>query len=684
MQRKQRLRLGGLVALGLMLSACGGDEEDADAAAAAAPSGNKAPTITGAPATSINQGASYSFKPSAADADGDALIFGIDAKPAWMLFNTASGLLSGTPTGGDVGVHRGIVVWVSDGKTQTVLPAFDVTVMAPTANNRAPTIAGSPATSVEINAQYTFVPTASDPDNQPLTFSIRNRPSWAVFDTVTGRLQGTPAAAGTFADIAISVSDGQVAVPLSSFTITVTPPPVNRPPVISGTPMTTVGSGTAYLFVPTASDPDGDPLTFAITGRPSWATFDPSLGRLTGTPPVGTTGTFGSIVISVSDGAGSASLPAFAINVTAATSNRTPTISGSPATTATQGTAYAFVPTAADADGNPLTFTIANRPTWATFNSGTGALQGTPGAAHIRTYNNIVISVNDGTASAALPAFSITVASSNTPPTISGTPPTTATVGTQYTFTPTASDANGGTLTFTIVNRPTWATFTSTTGRLQGTPAAGNVGTFADIRISVSDGQDTTALAPFSIVVSQPPNRAPTISGTPATAVMQGTAYTFTPTASDPDGNPLTFSITNPPAWATFDTATGRLSGTPGAGHVGATSGIVIRVSDGTLSASLAPFALTVQAVATGSATISWTPPTTNTDGSPLTNLSGYRVYWGTTAGSYPNSETLPSPGLTSHVVTSLVPGTYFFVVTAVNSLGGESAFSEPASKTIP
>ncbi len=454
--------------------------------------------------------------------------------------------------------------------------------------------------------------------------------------------------------------------------------------MISGVPLTTVEAGSAYAFVPTASDPDGDSLTFAITGRPSLGERSTrTLGRLAGTPPVGTTGTFGNIVISVSDGAGSAALPAFAITVTAATSNRPPTISGAPATTATQGTAYAFQPTAADPDGNPLTFAIANRPTWATFNANTGALQGTPGAAHILTYSNIVISVSDGTASAALPAFSITVASSNTPPTISGAPPTTATVGTQYTFTPTASDANGGTLTFSIVNRPTWATFTSTTGRLQGTPATANVGTFADIRISVSDGQDTTALAPFSIVVSQPPNRAPTISGTPGTAVMQGTQYAFTPTASDPDGNTLTFSITNSPAWATFNTATGQLSGTPAAQDVGATSGIVISVSDGTLSASLAAFTVTVQAVATGSATLSWTPPTTNSDGSPLTDLAGYKIYWGPTAGTYPNSATLTNPGLTSYVVGNLVPGTYFFVATAVNSVGAESVFSAPASKTI-
>jgi hypothetical protein len=570
---------------------------------------------------------------------------------------------------------------------QTMLPAFDV-VVAPRSGgaNRAPTITGTPATSAVIGTAYTFTPTAADPDGQPLTFAIRNRPAWATFDTATGRLQGTPQAAnaGTFADIAISVSDGQDAVALPPFNIVVAPPAVNRAPVISGAPMTSVEAGTAYTFVPTASDPDGNALTFAISGKPSWAAFDTSMGRLSGTPPTGTTGTFGNIVIGVSDGTATASLPPFSIAVTAPTSNRPPTISGVPSATARQGTAYSFRPTASDADGNPLTFAIANRPTWATFNTGTGALQGTPGASHIGTYGNIVISVSDGIASTPLPAFSIAVASSNTPPTISGTPPTTATVGTLYTFTPTASDVNSGTtLTFSIANRPAWATFSSSTGRLQGTPAAANVGTSANVTISVSDGQDSVQLAPFSIVVSDAANRAPTITGTPSTAITPGTQYVFAPVANDPDGDALTFSIANKPAWAAFDTATGRLSGAPATQHVGTTTGIVISVSDGEASTSLAAFNLTVQAVATGSATLSWTPPTTNTDGSALTNLAGYKIYWGTTQGTYPNSVTLMNPGLTAYVVENLGPGTWFFVATAVNSAGAESAFSGHGSKTI-
>jgi hypothetical protein len=669
-----------IVALGLSLAGCGGDEEEA----ASVSDGNRAPTISGTPATTVSQGSSYSFTPTAADPDGDALIFGVDAKPAWVTFSTQTGSLTGTPSSSDVGMHRGIVVWVSDGKAQTLLPAFDVQVTAPSTSNRPPTISGTPATSVVVGATYTFTPTASDPDGQALNFSIRNRPVWAAFDAATGRLQGSPPSPGTFADIAISVSDGQVAVPLPSFTILVTPPPVNRPPVISGVPMTSVEAGTAYTFVPTASDPDGDTLLFSIAGQPGWAAFDTRTGRLSGTPPSGTTGTFSNIRISVSDGPNTVTLAAFSITVTAPTTNRPPAITGSPPTTATQGTLYTFTPTASDPDGNALTFSIANRPTWATFDPTNGTLQGTPGAAHIRTYGNIVISVSDGTASTPLPEFSIAVASSNIPPTISGTPPTTATVGTQYSFTPTAADADGGTLTFAITNRPSWATFSTTTGRLQGTPASTHVGTFANIGISVSDGQDSAQLATFQIVVSAPPNRPPTISGSPPTAVTVGTAYSFTPTASDPDGDPLTFSIANLPAWASFDTATGRVSGSPAAQHVGTTTGIVITVDDGRqATASLAAFNVTVQAVAVGSATLSWMPPTTNTDGSPLTDLAGYKIYWGTALGTYPNSTTLSNPGLTSYVVTNLAPGTYYFVATAFNTSGIESTFSSVASKTI-
>jgi hypothetical protein len=283
----------------------------------------------------------------------------------------------------------------------------------------------------------------------------------------------------------------------------------------------------------------------------------------------------------------------------------------------------------------------------------------------------------------------LTGAATNAPPTISGSPATTATVGSQYAFQPTTSDPNSDPLSFTITNRPAWATFSATTGRLEGTPAAANVGTVSNIVIGVSDGKGGTAQLPaFSIVVSgttstPPPNSAPTITGTPATSVVQGTLYSFQPNANDANGDVLTFSIVNKPAWATFDAATGKLQGTPGATHLGTTTGIVISVKDGAASASLPAFNITVQAIATGSATLSWTAPTQNTDGSPLTDLAGYRIKWGTSQGSYPNSATINNPGITTYMVENLAPNTYYFVATAFDTSGNESGNSNAASKTV-
>jgi hypothetical protein len=177
-------------------------------------------------------------------------------------------------------------------------------------------------------------------------------------------------------------------------------------------------------------------------------------------------------------------------------------------------------------------------------------------------------------------------------------------------------------------------------------------------------------------------NQAPTISGTPTAQVMVGVAYSFQPTAADAESNTLTFSITGKPSWATFSTSTGLLSGTPGAGDVGTTSNIVIAVTDGTTQTSLAAFNVTVVAVATGSATLSWNPPTQNTDGSPLSDLSGYTIYYGTSQNNLSNSKQVGSNVATA-VVDSLTPATWYFTVTARNASGSESSRPQPVSKVV-
>ena len=178
-------------------------------------------------------------------------------------------------------------------------------------------------------------------------------------------------------------------------------------------------------------------------------------------------------------------------------------------------------------------------------------------------------------------------------------------------------------------------------------------------------------------------NSAPTISGAPPAHILEGQAYEFTPSASDPDGDALEFAIGRKPAWATFDKTTGRLAGTPKEGDVGNFTNIGITVSDGRASTALPTFNITVNQIAFGAATLSWQPPTENSDGSSMSDLAGYRIYYGRDANTLSQSVVLDNPGLTRYVVENLTPAIWHFSMTSVNAGGVESRRSETVSKTI-
>jgi len=233
-----------------------------------------------------------------------------------------------------------------------------------------------------------------------------------------------------------------------------------------------------------------------------------------------------------------------------------------------------------------------------------------------------------------------------------------------------------------VADWSSWATFDTGTGTLSGTPSAATAGKYSNIVISVSDGKAAASLAPFAIDVTAT-NRPPAISGSPGTTATVGQPYSFTPTASDPDGQKLTFSIVNKPAWATFDTVSGRLYGTPADVGAGTYSSIQISASDGQYSAVLPAFSIAVQKSSNGTATLSWVPPTTNVDGTPVTNLAGYRIAYGQYASNLTQSLEVPSAAVTSAVIENLTTGTWYFAVKAYTTNGIESDLSNLAQKTV-
>jgi hypothetical protein len=171
------------------------------------------------------------------------------------------------------------------------------------------------------------------------------------------------------------------------------------------------------------------------------------------------------------------------------------------------------------------------------------------------------------------------------------------------------------------------------------------------------------------------------ISGTPDNVIVVGTSWSFQPEAYHRDGATLSFSIQGKPAWASFSSSTGRLSGTPTSS--GSFGPITITASDGKSHASLESFTLYAVQPGGGYAIVAWTPPTERTDGSALTDLAGYKIYYGKKSSSLTHVFNVKSAGLTSHLVENLDAGTWYFAVTAYDTKGLESARSATQSKTI-
>jgi hypothetical protein len=103
-------------------------------------------------------------------------------------------------------------------------------------------------------------------------------------------------------------------------------------------------------------------------------------------------------------------------------------------------------------------------------------------------------------------------------------------------------------------------------------------------------------------------------------------------------------------------------------------SNIVIWVSDGTATATPPAFSIVVSAPSVGSATLSWTAPTQNTDGTAFTNLAGYKVRCGNSTTSLSLLVDVAGPTITSATIEGLTSGTWYFAMSSYTSTGVESA----------
>jgi hypothetical protein len=201
-------------------------------------------------------------------------------------------------------------------------------------------------------------------------------------------------------------------------------------------------------------------------------------------------------------------------------------------------------------------------------------------------------------------------------------------------------------------------------------------------------GVDATAASSSAVQAPAPSvasgNSAPTISGKAGATAIVGQLYSFQPVAADADADALIFSAANLPSWATLNSTTGTIRGTPDPSDARTYSNIIISVSDSKSTTALAAFNIDVTATGGGgSATLSWTAPTQNQDGTVLTDLAGYKVLYGPSQTELTQTVDITNPLLNSYVLENLSSGTWYFTLVALNKAGEESDPSTVVSKDI-
>jgi beta-glucanase (GH16 family) len=257
------------------------------------------PVITSDAINEVVINNAYNYTLTATDADGDDLTLAAPILPQWLSFNSTTGILSGTPTTANIGVHN-VSLTVDDGTEQTI-QAFSI--MVSLAPNTAPSITSQADPFITPGVNYVYTLQGFDADGDDLTLAAPILPQWLSFNSTTGILSGTPTTADIGAhNVSLTVDDGtEQAIQTFSFIVSLAP---NTAPSITSQAERFVAAGVTYSYRVQVFDAEGDTLTLSLTSAPDWLTLDNASGILSGTPTNANVGGH-DVNVMVSDGSNS-------------------------------------------------------------------------------------------------------------------------------------------------------------------------------------------------------------------------------------------------------------------------------------------------------------------------------------------------------------------------------------------
>jgi RHS repeat-associated protein len=513
---------------------------------------NEAPTIVSAAVTQATQGASYSYPVEATDPDaGDSLTYSLTVFPTGMTIDSLTGIIDWSPTHDQVSDHD-VTIVVTDTAGLTATQIFVITV----ANvNDAPEFTSTPITTGQELVEYSYQLTASDKDNDSLTFGGVTLPDGMTI-SVDGLLLWTPSVGQEGAhDVSVSVTDPSLENTTQSFIIQVERR-ANTAPVADAQSLIT-NEDTALSIILTATDVDNDVLAYEVV-------TNPTNGALTGTAPnltyIPNANFFGSDSFTFKANDGVEDSLTVAVSVAITSVNDAPTVSAASFST-NEDTQLAIELTGSDVEGDALTFEIVVQPINGTI-AGTGSnITYTPNE-NFNGNDSFTYLARDTISHSTDARIDLVVNAINDSPIIVSEPVTIAIENSQYSYLVEVIDPDQETMSFSLIQSPFGMSIDAITGQVDWIPVFTDIGAH-EITIQVSDPSGSAYQQSFSIVVSAETILDPTINSKPVTIGFLDTQYSYFVDAADPKDLALSYELLEAPQGMGVNSLTGEVTWTP-------------------------------------------------------------------------------------------------------------------------
>ncbi|HJQ31564.1 MAG TPA: Ig-like domain-containing protein [Pyrinomonadaceae bacterium] len=481
------------------------------------------------------------------DPDGDALSYAVTAGPRHGTLSGTAPNLVYTPAPDFYG-YDDFAFSVSDGKSTPGAERVYITVNGV---NDAPTAAPQSVTTNEDSAKLIFL-NGSDPDANPLTYTVVSGPSHGTLSGSGFQLTYTPAANYNGPDgFTFKVNDGTV--DSNEATVDINVNSVNDAPVSSSLTIAT-GEDTPAAVVLSATDTEGDAVSYTVATQPQHGTLSGTAPNLVYTPAANYSGP-DSFTYVASDP--QAQGPAATVSINVASVNDAPVANSQSVALAEDSTATVVL-SGSDVEGDALSYAVVTGPAHGTLTGTAPNLVYTP-AADYNGPDGFTFRTSDGQLSSAVATVSLNVNAVNDAPVAN--PQTLAGVeDAAKALTLTGSDVDGDALTYMLITAPQHGSLTGTVPNLVYTPAANYNGPDS-FTFVVYDGQAQSQTATVNVNVASV-NDAPTAVADTASVVRNSSANNIAVLSNDGDvdGDALTITSVTKPANGTTSVAPGGKS----------------------------------------------------------------------------------------------------------------------------